>query len=253
MARRGGRGRGALLALLLAGAGLGGCSWLGVSSGPPAPAKDAKGGVYHVVEPGQTLWKISRAYGVDVEEIAVLNGIGNPDRLLAGKRLFIPRAARALAVPARGGPAAPKERPRWAEAVEPPKRGGPPRRASVRFEWPAEGKVLHRFGSQNGMKYDGIVIGAPPEAPVRATAPGQVIFSDWGPGGYGRTIIIRHAEGEFHSIYAHNAENLVKKGDVVEGGRLIARVGRTGNVDQAQLHFEIRHRTVPQDPLSYLP
>lgn len=211
-------------------------------------------GVYHVVEPGQTLWRISRTYGVDVEEIAVLNGIPNPDRLRAGARLFIPRAQRTLAVPVHGGPPPPKERPRWAQAEEPAsRRGMNAGRGGLRFSWPVQGKLLHRFGSRNGMKYDGIVISARADAPVRAAAAGQVIFSDWGPGGFGRTIIIRHGEGEYHSIYAHNAENLVRKGDVVEGGRLIARVGRTGNVDQAQLHFEIRHRTVPQDPLSYLP
>lgn len=241
----------AVLALVL---GLGGCGWWYV---PPAEeaAPPRKQGAYHTVLPGQTLWRISRTYGVDVEEIAVLNGINNPDRLLAGARLFIPRAARALSVPTRGGPPPPKERPRWAQAVGPSGRADSParRNAALRFAWPAEGKLLHRFGARNGVKYDGIVIAAQPASPVRAAAAGQVIFSDWGPGGYGRTIIIRHAEGEYHSVYAHNAENLVKKGDVVEGGRLIGRVGRTGNVGQAQLHFEIRHRTVPQDPLSYLP
>ena len=240
--------RSAPLALILA---LGGCAWFGPAAEEAAPPK--KQGVYHTVLPGQTLWRISRTYGVDVEEIAVLNGINNPDRLLAGARLFIPRAARALPVPARGGPAPPKERPRWAQAEEPHGKSPARRNVALRFAWPAEGKLLHRFGSKEGAKYDGIVIAAQPASPVRAAAPGQVIFSDWGPGGYGRTIIIRHAAGEYHSVYAHNAENLVKKGDVVEGGRLIARVGRTGNVGQAQLHFEIRHRTVPQDPLSYLP
>ena len=88
---------------------------------------------------------------------------------------------------------------------------------------------------------------------MRAAARGRVIFSDWGPGNFGRMVIIRHAGGEFHSVYSHNQVNLVKRGQVVRRGAPIARVGATGDVQTAQLHFEIRYRTRPRDPLTYLP
>jgi lipoprotein NlpD len=221
-------------------------------------------GVYHTIRSGQTLWRISRAYGADVEQIAVLNGINNPDRLRAGVRIFIPGAIRVVAVPGNGRSSAPRKRPNWAEPAK--RKSRAPRKSarrmraarkvsqnSVRFVWPVRGKVVRGFGSRNGVKYDGIAISAPRRATVRAAATGRVIFSDWGPGSLGRTVIIRHAGGVYHSVYAHNAVNLVKRGQKVRQGSPIARVGQTGNAQKAQLHFEIRYRTKPRDPLTYLP
>ncbi len=113
--------------------------------------------------------------------------------------------------------------------------------------------MVRKFGSRGGVKYDGIAISAPKRATVRAAAAGRVIFSDWGPGSLGRTVIIRHADGAYHSVYAHNSVNLVKKGQLVRRGFPIARVGQTGKVENTRLHFEIRYRTKPRNPLAYLP
>lgn len=223
-------------------------------------------GVYHTIRRGQTLWRISKAYGADVEQVAVLNGINNPDRLKAGRRIFIPGAARKIAVPRYARSFVPRKRPGWAAPAKTISRARSSRRpvrrmrngrktsqARLRFEWPVRGKVVRGFGSRNGVKYDGIAISAPERATVRAAAAGRVIFSDWGPGNLGRTVIIRHAGGAYHSVYAHNSVNLVKRGQAVRRGSPIARVGRTGEVKKAQLHFEIRFRTKPRDPLTYLP
>lgn len=221
-------------------------------------------GVFHTIRKGQTLWGISRAYNVDVEQIAVLNGIGDPERLEAGVKIFIPGVSRTVVVPQNGHSAAPRNRPRWAYPV---KRQTDVRRNmkrrkrrvqkvspnSIRFDWPVRGQVVRGFGSRNGVRYDGIAISAPARTTVRAAAAGKVIFSDWGPGIFGRTVIIRHDDGVYHSVYAHNAINLVKRGQSVRRGTPIARVGQTGNVEKAQLHFEIRYRTKPRDPLIYLP
>lgn len=219
-------------------------------------AYEPRRGVYHTVQRGQTLWRIARTYGVDMEQVAVLNGIDDPDVIRAGARIFVPGVSHIRRVPLTGGPPPPKERPVW--AVPKVEGGAHLRRASAggikpRFVWPVKGRLIERFGNREGVKYDGIAIAAPEDRPVRAAADGQVIFSDWGPGGYGRTIIIRHAGGQYHSVYAHNAENLVRKGQIVRRGAPIALVGRTGHVETAQLHFEIRYRTIPRDPLSYLP
>ncbi len=218
-------------------------------------------GVYHTIRKGQTLWRISRAYGADVEQVAVLNGINNPDRLEAGVKIFIPGATRVMAVPRYGRSSAPRKRPGWAapsrnHARRPARRKRTARKVSansVRFVWPVRGKVVRGFGSQNGVKYEGIAISAPERTTVRAAATGRVIFSDWGPGSFGRTVIIRHDGGAYHSVYAHNAVNLVRRGQTVRRGAPIARVGQTGKVEKAQLHFEIRYRTKPRDPLTYLP
>jgi lipoprotein NlpD len=207
---------------------------------------------------------------VNIEQIAVLNGIDNPDILRAGAKVFIPGADRVRAVSRTGGSGAPRVRPRWAA---PRRRKGAPARGKrsargdrnirskrsarrersarrrVRFAWPVKGRLLRRFGTRRGVKYDGIAI----RGAERAAAPGRVIFSDWGPGGLGRTVIIRHAGGDYHSVYAHNAINIVRTGQQVRRGAPIARLGSSGDVESARLHFEIRYRTKPRNPLTYLP
>lgn len=220
-------------------------------------------GVYHTVQRGDTLWGISKTYGVDVEEIAVLNAIANPDVVEVGMKIFVPYARRTARVSVAGrNLRPPRKRPRWAE---PAKKRRPartrrrtrprPRRKSVRvrFDWPVRGKIIRRYGSRRGLRSDGIDIAAAPRTTVKAAAAGKVIFSDWGPGEFGRTIIIRHGGGAFHSVYAYNAQNLVKKGDTVRRGTAIARVGRSGGAQMAMLHFEIRYRTKPRNPIFYLP
>jgi lipoprotein NlpD len=244
--------------LLLSFLWLGGCFLFSEPDGYPTRSRN---GVYHTVRPGQTLWGISKIYGADVEQVAVMNGIGNPDRLEAGTRIFIPGRRGMKKVSRNGASSVSRKRPRWARR-QPKKsvqsswsRSAAEKRAarSLRFTWPVRGKVVKRFGSQNGVRYEGIAISAPRKATVRAAARGRVIFSDWGPGNFGRMVIIRHAGGEFHSVYSHNQVNLVKRGQVVRRGAPIARVGATGDVQTAQLHFEIRYRTRPRDPLTYLP
>lgn len=220
-------------------------------------------GVYHTVKRGQTLWRICLKYHADVEQVAVLNGIDDPDQLEAGSKIFIPGAKRRqfVSVSPDSGASLRQKRHQWASYFKKSKKREVAKRANSRelasggplFIWPVRGKVVRKFGLQDGVKYQGISISAPERATIRAAAGGQVIFSDWGPRIFGRTIIIRHADGAYYSIYSHNAVNLVQKGQTVRRGSPIARVGRTGNVESAQLHFEIRDRTKPRDPLIYLP
>jgi murein DD-endopeptidase MepM/ murein hydrolase activator NlpD len=79
-----------------------------------------------------------------------------------------------------------------------------------------------------------------------------VIYSDWGPGGYGRIVILQH-RGDVVTVYAHNQHNLVRVGDLVRQGEYIATVGKTGRATAYHLHFEIRRRTVPVSPFLFLP
>ena len=114
--------------------------------------------------------------------------------------------------------------------------------------WPAEGKLIGRFGAAGGK---GIDIAGTRNAPVFAVAPGKVVYSGVGLRGYGRLLIIKHP-GEFLSAYAHNQEMLVKEGDLVAAGQKIALMGDSDS-DQVKLHFEIRQYGKPLDPLKYLP
>jgi murein DD-endopeptidase MepM/ murein hydrolase activator NlpD len=70
--------------------------------------------------------------------------------------------------------------------------------------------------------------------------------------GYGNMVIVRH-DGGIVSVYAHNQINLVREGQQVARGEIIARVGSTGRVTAPHLHFEIRKNNFAQDPLLYLP
>jgi len=69
--------------------------------------------------------------------------------------------------------------------------------------------------------------------------------------GYGNVIILSH-NGGYSTVYAHNSVNLVKKGQSVKQGNVIAKVGRTGNATGSHLHFEIRLGGKPLNPLSFL-
>ena len=144
------------------------------------------------------------------------------------------------------GDAEERERIRRAASTEPPPLSG------HGFLWPAEGPLLAGFGERpDGTRNDGIDIAAPERSDVIAAESGVVAYAGDQIAGYGQLILIRHAGG-FTTAYAHNEAVLVKVGEVVRRGQPIARVGRTGDVTTAQLHFEIRQGETPIDPSSVL-
>jgi murein DD-endopeptidase MepM/ murein hydrolase activator NlpD len=110
------------------------------------------------------------------------------------------------------------------------------------------GKVIGGFGlTPNGQHRNGINIAARKGAPVVAAEDGIVVYASDGIDGYGRMVLVRHAEG-YITTYAHNATLLVEVGDVVRRGQVISRVGDTGDVSTSQLHFELRRGTKPVNP-----
>lgn len=128
----------------------------------------------------------------------------------------------------------------------------PPPLSGNGFLWPVRGKIASSFGSKpNGTRNDGINIRAAEGAPVMAAENGIVVFAGEEIPGYGRMLLISHADG-FMTAYAHNREILVGVGEQVERGQRIARVGRTGNVSSPQLHFELRDGKEPIDPVTLL-
>jgi murein DD-endopeptidase MepM/ murein hydrolase activator NlpD len=120
------------------------------------------------------------------------------------------------------------------------------------FIWPVDGKVISKFGpAKDNLRNDGINIAAPVGAPVKASAAGVVAYAGNELRGFGNMVLLRHADG-WVTAYAHGSSLLVKKGDKVKQGQTIARVGSSGNVDSAQLHFELRQGTKAVDPLKVL-
>lgn len=120
------------------------------------------------------------------------------------------------------------------------------------FRWPAKGRVISGFGARGtGGANDGINIALPEGTPVRAAEGGTVVHADDALKGYGKLVLIRHPNG-YVSVYAHNGELNVKRGENVKRGQVIAKSGQSGNVTAPQLHFEIRKGATPVDPTKHL-
>ncbi len=125
--------------------------------------------------------------------------------------------------------------------------------ATPSFRWPARGRVISGSGAlANGQQNDGINLALPEGTPVHAAEDGVVAYAGSELKGYGNLVLIRHSNG-FVTAYAHASEILVKRGDQVRRGQVIAKSGQTGNVTSPQLHFEIRKGSAPVDPTQYLP
>lgn len=138
--------------------------------------------------------------------------------------------------------------------VEPEKEAAAPASDAndAAFRWPAKGRVISGFGARGtGGANDGINIALPEGTPVRAAEGGTVVHADDALKGYGKLVLIRHPNG-FVSVYAHNGELNVKRGESVKRGQVIAKSGQSGNVTAPQLHFEIRKGATPVDPTKHL-
>ena len=114
------------------------------------------------------------------------------------------------------------------------------------------GRVLAGYGAGAGGRHnDGINIAAPQGAPVKAVEGGVVAYAGNELRGYGNLVLVKHPDG-FISAYAHCEELLVKRGDKVARGEVIAKVGATGGVGEPQLHFELRRGERAVDPREFL-
>jgi murein DD-endopeptidase MepM/ murein hydrolase activator NlpD len=195
-------------------------------------------GTYHVVTPGETLFRIGKAYGLTYQELARVNGIKDAGQIRVGQRIFIPGATRPLPV-------------ETITPTEPPAAPILPESGFETFLWPVNGTINSGFGPRGSSFHDGIDIAAAEGTPVVAIEAGEVIYSDQ-LRGYGNMVIVRHAGG-IVSVYAHNEANLVREGQTVARGEVVAKVGSTGRVSGPHLHFEIRRNNAAQDPLRYLP
>jgi len=207
-----------------------------------APGRMSSEGFTHRVRRGETLWSISRRYGVSVQELTRLNRLGDSSRLEAGQGLRIPS----------------DRKPRFSRAARrtaPGVASGKPDRLARKmgFTWPVQGKVISIFGTRrNGRVNKGVDILAPSGTEVCASRGGTVSFTHETMPGFGKTIILEHGD-EYASVYTRLGEILVRPGDSVTQHQVIARVGRSALGDGSGVHFEIRWRQKAQNPLHYLP
>jgi murein DD-endopeptidase MepM/ murein hydrolase activator NlpD len=252
---------------------------------PVAPASRAVSGppAVHFVNRGDTLLSIARHNHIPVAELAKANGLAPQAKLKLGTRLTVPGAKTAAVAPllqpaavAVAQPVAtlaappatkmaavtagPLQTARLAQAtakVEEPSAESPVKAAEATgalptFRWPVRGKVITSYGAKtNGKSNDGINLAVPEGTPVKAAEDGVVAYSGNELKGYGNLVLVRHANG-YVTAYAHASELLVKRGDTIKRGQIIAKSGQSGEVGSPQLHFEIRKGSTPVDPLQFL-
>ena len=125
-------------------------------------------------------------------------------------------------------------------------------KAPKRWLWPLEGRIIGKFRSKGRRRNTGIDIETQMGTPVHATAEGIVAYADNALASYGKLILLRHG-GSFMSAYAHNDKILVKRGDQVFAGEVIAHAGKSGRASSPRLHFELRKKVTPLNPMRYLP
>ncbi len=126
----------------------------------------------------------------------------------------------------------------------------PPRYGTGTFQRPVQGRISSRFGMRWGRMHNGIDVAANTGTPIYAADGGKVVFAGW-LGAYGYLVRIHH-DNEYETYYAHCSQILVKNGQRVAKGEIIARVGSTGRSTGPHLHFEIRKNNTPQNPLNYI-
>ena len=121
-----------------------------------------------------------------------------------------------------------------------------------KFRWPVKGRVIASYGPRSDSTHnDGVNIAVPMGTEVLAAEQGVVAYAGSELKGYGNLILLRHDSG-WVTAYAHNEEILVRRGDKVKRGQAIAKAGKTGTVDQPQVHFELRQGQKPIDPTPHM-
>lgn len=241
----------------------------------------------HFVNHGDTLASIARKNHISAAELARANGLAPSAKLKLGAKLTVPGAkTAAIAAPFAPAPvaaapvaaalqpvaAAPAPATKMAAVAQPaqsarlaqpttnveekpaetPAKAAETTSSLPTFRWPVRGKVITSYGAKtNGKSNDGINVAVPEGTPVKAAEDGVVAYSGNELKGYGNLVLVRHSNG-YVTAYAHASELLVKRGDPIKRGQVIAKSGQSGEVASPQLHFEIRKGSSPVDPLQFL-
>jgi murein DD-endopeptidase MepM/ murein hydrolase activator NlpD len=251
-----------------------------VNPAPPnekRPPRTARGdSIVHVVAPGETLNSIARHYGKPVVVLARASDIP-PDTLVrVGQHIVIPDVRRSPRAEAKRSKAPAPHKVAKREATHreiattdsphsafkattdaPPVQQAPVKVAEPvgtlpSFRWPVRGRVITGFGPKpNGLQNDGIDLAVPQGTPIKAADDGIVAYAGNELKGYGNLVLIRHSNG-YVTAYAHASEILVRRGEAVKRGQVIAKSGETGSVNSPELHFEIRKGATPVDPAQFL-
>jgi len=233
--------------------------------------KKAAGAGSYTVASGDTLSKIARKTGVSATKIKDANGLQD-GILRIGQTLKIPggavvaRADTPAGVdPTITGAAGPSKPAKATEIAgyTPPKPDkviaeaesdpaeAPDSTGIGRMRWPVKGRVVSAYGKGSGKPNDGIDIAVPEGTPVKAAENGVVIYAGDGLKEFGNTVLVRHEDG-LVTVYGHNGDLKVTRGQKVKRGEQIATSGMSGSAKSPMLHFEVRKDSAPVDPSTYL-
>lgn len=215
-----------------------------------------KNNKHYVVKKGDTLYSIGFRSGHGYKRLSSWNTISSPYKLKIGQKIKLFKTKQKVRIKVRKKT---KKKPNRKKRTASQKKTKSPQKTSTNsinnkkmlklyWQWPLRGKILKKFSSK-GSK--GIDIYGKIGQKVRSASSGKVVYSGSGLIGYGNLLIIKH-NYLYLSAYANNRRLLVKEGQVVKKGQVIAEVGRVGG-KQTSLHFEIRKNGNPVNPLRYLP
>ncbi|MEC9367633.1 MAG: M23 family metallopeptidase [Pseudomonadota bacterium] len=216
----------------------------------------------HVVQSGDSFYTIAKKYDIeDYKEIARVNDMRVTETLQLGQELKLPDGTASAKAeekePVKVANATPdmplpNAKPDKDEKPSSASLPGPEPMTGNEFRWPVRGRIIAGFGpGDNGKHNDGINLAVPAGTSVKAAENGVVAYAGNELQGYGNLVLIRHANN-WVSAYAHNEELMVKRGDTVQRGQVIAKAGKSGSVSQPQLHFELRKGSKPVDPTKFL-
>ncbi|WP_339674741.1 peptidoglycan DD-metalloendopeptidase family protein [uncultured Zhongshania sp.] len=239
------------------------------TSGGSAPVSDRynpseRPPPYYVVSAGDTLFSIAWRYGFNVKGLATANKLAPPYTIYPGQALVLQESTRVIAAAAK--PAPTKNKPSTSKARVTPSKPVAAAKVPIpkpaikstpavldsgeAWRWPISGPLVRSFVA-TGQEHKGIDIKGKIGEPVRAAKAGVVVYSGSGLVGYGNLLILKHSD-RYLSAYGHNRRLLVKEGDSVKAGAVIAELGDSGT-DSPKVHFEVRIDGKPVDPLRLLP
>ncbi len=249
---------------------------------PPATsavvaAPQAGGG--YTVQSGDSLYSIATKHNVPVDQLKKANGLSN-GAIRVGQALVIPAAGAAGTIaptqvaaitPQPANPAKiaaenvtpdananvkpytpPQASNKVIEDAEKDQAEAPSSTGISQMRWPVRGRILASFGQREGASTsDGIDIMVPEGTSVKAAENGVVIYAGDGLKEFGQTVLVRHDNG-LVTVYGHNSQITVKRGQKVRRGEEIAKSGMSGNAKSPKLHFEVRKNSAPVNPSKYL-
>ncbi|OED36649.1 hypothetical protein AB834_02720 [PVC group bacterium (ex Bugula neritina AB1)] len=205
---------------------------------PFVPTKAFKDGTYHKIRAGETLWKLSQIYDIDIAQLAKVNNIKDFNNLQKGRLVFIPDTQKKMS----------------AELyLDIGLKEHTEIKTQKNFFRPLKAGCINLiFGANKGpVKNKGLDIQATDSLSVYASKKGVVTFCGRFRG-MGLLLVLDHQDG-YTTVYSNLAKTLIKEGDVAEQGETIAFLGRREKWAKPVLHFEIREKGKAVDPLKFLP